>query len=115
MTEDFDTTDTRRRTGRRVPLDEAVTFLRAHRNQLESLGVIHASVFGSVARGDDGPKSDLDIFVVIDPNKRLSIYDFVGIIHYIQDHLTERADVLELDALKPRIRESALADAVVAF
>src|SRR5687768_15929203 len=103
MTEDFDTTETRRLTGRRVPLDEAVTFLRAHRNQLERPGMIHASVFGSVARGDDGPKSDLDIFVVIDPNRRLSIYDFVGIIHYVQDNLTERADVVELDGMKPRI------------
>lgn len=33
------------------------------RNELRSLGVKHATIFGSVARGDDGPNSDVDVYL----------------------------------------------------
>lgn len=53
--------------------DRAIASLQRHRVELESLGVIHAAVFGSVARGDDRPDSDIDVMVEVDPIKVRSI------------------------------------------
>ena len=79
------------------------------------MGVVHAGIFGSVARGAAGGRSDVDVFVVLDESRHLSVYDFVGIQHYLQRALSKRVDVVERDAIKPAIREHALADAVDAF
>ena len=79
------------------------------------MGVVHAGIFGSLARGDAGAGSDVDVFVVLDESRHLSVYDFVGIQHYLQDVLSKRVDVVERDAMKPPVREYALADAVDAF
>lgn len=79
------------------------------------MGVVHAGIFGSLARGDAGASSDVDVFVVLDESRHLSVYDFVGIQHYLQDVLSKRVDVVEREAMKPPMRERALVDAVDAF
>jgi hypothetical protein len=103
------------RNGARARLNRALKILRRHRGKLAAMGVVHAGVFGSLARGDAGAKSDVDVFVVLDDSLHLSVYDFVGIQHYLQEVLHPRVDLVERDALRPPIREAALADAVNAF
>jgi hypothetical protein len=79
------------------------------------MGVVHAGIFGSLARGEAGKRSDIDVFVVLDEARDLSVYDFVGIQHFLQDVLHPRVDLIERDAVKPAIREQLFADAVNAF
>lgn len=43
--------------------DRILTQLRQHQAELRSAGVVKLSLFGSVARGDDGPESDVDVAV----------------------------------------------------
>jgi predicted nucleotidyltransferase len=47
--------------------------LRAHETDLRQLGVAHASVFGSVARGEAGAESDIDVLVELDENQPMGI------------------------------------------
>jgi hypothetical protein len=101
---------------KRLPaLDRALTILRDHRAQLAAMGVLHAGIFGSLARGQARKRSDIDVFVVLDESRHLSVYDFVGIRHFLRDVLHPRIDVVERDAVKPALREQVLADAVDAF
>jgi uncharacterized protein len=93
----------------------AIAVLRKHRARLGELGVLHAGIFGSLARGEAGNKSDVDVFVVLDESRHLSVYDFVGIRHFLQDVLHPRVDLVERDAVKPPIREQLFADAIDAF
>ena len=44
---------------------EVVRLLAEHREELAELGVISLSVFGSVARDEAGPESDVDLLVTI--------------------------------------------------
>src|ERR1043165_1657679 len=53
---------------------DALATLRHHASELRALGVVHAAVFGSVARGDHRPGSDLDIMIDVAPEARLTVY-----------------------------------------
>jgi predicted nucleotidyltransferase len=54
-----------------VTLEKAIAILRANQEMLRERGVVHAAIFGSVARGDARPDSDVDIMVDIDPDRHL--------------------------------------------
>ena len=94
---------------------EALTTLRRHESALRSRGVVHAALFGSVARGENRPDSDLDILVEFDPDARVTVFDYVGIKEYIDGLFEGSVDVIDRDALKPRLREGAARDAMYAF
>ena len=47
----------------RLNLKSVLETLRAHETELRGLGVAHAAVFGSVARGEERAESDIDVLV----------------------------------------------------
>jgi len=79
----------------------AVRILKDHEAELRSRGVRHAALFGSVARGVAGPGSDIDVMVDLDPTARISVYDYVGIVEYVQSLFGEPVDVSNRETLKP--------------
>lgn len=93
-------------------LDKALETLRAHEADLHRLGAEHVAIFGSVARNEAGPDSDVDVLVDISPDLGLFGYSRLRI------HIAEilrGADVVNRRALKPLLRENILRDAVSAF
>lgn len=56
-----------------------IATLIENRAELERQGVLHAALFGSMARGDATAESDIDIMIDLDPNLRLSVFDYVGL------------------------------------
>lgn len=95
-------------------LERVLGTLRAHESELRRRGIVHAAVFGSTVRGESTATSDVDIVVDVDPERSFGVFEFVSITRYLQE-LLPRADVVERKALKPRIRERVLAEAVRAF
>ena len=89
--------------------------LRANEAALRARGVSHAALFGSRARGDNGPDSDTDIMVEIDPDAPVGIYEYVRIKEYIAALFDGRVDVVDREALKPYVQPAATADAIYAF
>ena len=88
---------------------------REHQAELHRQGVLHAALFGSVARGDARPGSDIDIMIDLDPNARLGVFDYVGLKDYIAGLFDEPVDVVNREGLKPYVKPAALSDAVYAF
>ncbi len=43
---------------------------------------MHAALFGSAARGDDHSGSDIDIMIEIDPDARMTVFDYMDIKDY---------------------------------
>ena len=100
---------------RAMKRDEIIKTLKEREADLRVHGVTHAALFGSVARGEQRPGSDIDIMIDIDPEKEMSVYDYVGLKRYIASLFEGRVDVVNRDALKSYVRPAATADAVYAF
>ena len=78
-------------------------------------GAPFSGVFGSVARGDARPGSDLDILVEFEPQAEGSIYEYMRLKDYIAGLFEGPVDVIDRDALKPHLRAPSARDAVYAF
>lgn len=112
--------------GRRVPspevlerLDRALAIrpsarVEQHRSLIRALVSEHHAasprVFGSVARGDDEPGSDVDLLV--DFTDEASLLDEVGLRLALSDLLQVDVDVVGADTLKGHVRERVLREAV---
>jgi predicted nucleotidyltransferase len=95
--------------------DQALANLRNHEGELRRMGVMHAAVFGSVARNESKPGSDIDIVIEIDPLAPVGLFEYVAIEQYLGDVFPVRVDVANRRTLKPPVRETAERDAVYAF
>lgn len=94
-------------------LEDALEILRSHHEAMKSQGVVSVSIFGSVARGEAGPESDIDLLVEFVPGS--SLFDVVGLQLYLEDVFGRKVDVATPGALRPQMRDGILADAVRAF
>jgi uncharacterized protein len=94
---------------------EILDRLRENERALRVRGVTHAALFGSRARGDQGPDSDTDIMIDIDPAADMSVYDYIGLKRFIASLFDGPVDVIDREGLKPYIRPPAEDDAVYAF
>ncbi|MCX8255430.1 hypothetical protein RHAL1_03852 [Beijerinckiaceae bacterium RH AL1] len=95
--------------------DRIIQVLKEAEGELRALGVSRAALFGSAARGDQRPDSDIDIMVELSPDADISLFDYVGIVQYLEDLFPQRVDVANRAALKPLVRPQAERDALYAF
>ena len=95
--------------------DDVLTLKALRRRRAEILGIaqkrrVHRiAVFGSVARGQARPDSDLDLLVDFEPGA--SLVDHVGLFQDLGELLGVRVDIVTRRALKPqddRIRADAV-------
>ncbi|MBM3746593.1 MAG: nucleotidyltransferase family protein [Acidobacteria bacterium] len=96
-------------------LPEVLATLRAHEPELRRLGVRHAGVFGSVARGEAGPHSDIDVLVELDPQLPMGIFEYARLKLYVGELLGGGGDVVSRTSLKPVLRDHILRESVNAF
>ena len=87
--------------------EQVITKLRANERQLKQAGIVRLSLFGSTARGDAGPDSDVDLLAAFDATRRISLLDVVHIQNEIADLLGCRVELAEEGTLKPRVQKSA--------
>jgi predicted nucleotidyltransferase len=86
-----------------------------HRARIREIALRHhmrsVRVFGSAARGEDGPDSDLDLLV--EPTAQTTMMDIGAIRHELKDLLGVEVDVLTPNGLPPKFREQVLREAVL--
>ena len=88
--------------------------LRERRAEILSVAARHGAanlrVFGSTVTGEDGPKSDVDFLVDLEPER--SLLDLSALLLDLEDLLGHSVDVVEPDALHSCIRDHILREAV---
>jgi uncharacterized protein len=77
---------------------------------LEKYAIKRAAIFGSVAKGTNNAKSDVDI--LIEPEKGFTIFKFLELEAEIAELLNRKVDLVEYRAIKSSIREEVLSSAI---
>lgn len=89
--------------------------LRENEAMLRDLGITHAALFGSRARGDHRPDSDTDILIELDQVSTMDVFDYLRITDIVAGLFEGRVDVVEKAALKSGLIKPVSRDAVYAF
>jgi uncharacterized protein len=98
-----------------MTVDDLRRLIEPKKEALRAKGVTALYVFGSVARGEAGSESDVDLFIDVAPDAPFSIIDLVG----LQDDLSQRlgvtADLTTRNGLHYWVKDQILAEAVQLF
>ncbi|MDQ2082447.1 nucleotidyltransferase family protein [Xanthobacteraceae bacterium Astr-EGSB] len=94
---------------------EILQQLRGSAPAVRALGVASLYLFGSVARNEAGPGSDVDLFVDIQPGRTFSLIDLVGLKQLLEERLRTEVDVTTRSSLNPHLRADIEMAAVRAF
>lgn len=97
-------------------LAKVIGAIRSIRDALEREGVEHLDIFGSVARGDAGPESDVDVIVTPRADARFSLFNLSAVGSSLEDALARKVDIVTPYTVKNSKRlQGALEYAVRAF
>jgi uncharacterized protein len=99
----------------RPTLVEVIRLLRSNRAELEKIGIRHVEIFGSVARGEDLPDSDVDILVDLDPAIVRDLFAYSRVQRTLQDLVGRRVDIARRGRTRPELDVELNRDAVHAY
>ncbi|MBI4317737.1 MAG: nucleotidyltransferase family protein [Chloroflexi bacterium] len=91
-------------------LDEVLRILGQHGAEIASYGVTSLHIFGSVARGEAGPESDVDVLVEF--GVPVGLFELVRFQRFLEKLLGQRVDLATVGALRENMREQILREAV---
>jgi predicted nucleotidyltransferase len=89
--------------------DDVLLLLARNRDRIRSLGVRSLALFGSAARNESTAASDLDFLVEFDHK---TFDNYMDLKFFLEELLGRPVDLVLRDAVKPRLREPILSEAV---
>ncbi|HBK07285.1 MAG TPA: DNA polymerase III subunit beta [Acetobacteraceae bacterium] len=95
--------------------DEVLAILRAHEAELRAAGIVHLALFGSVARGEAGPDSDIDLAVQLNRDARLGLWGLAGLEERLSGLLGHAVDLVPEPVEKRRLQVNIDRDRLHAF
>ena len=94
----------------KLDLQYVLETLRSHESDLRRLGVSHAAVFGSVARGEQTAASDVDVLVEF--SESVGFFAFLDLEDFLTRTFGKKVDLVTKRALKPAVKDQILKDVV---
>ena len=98
-----------------LPLQTIVGKLKGLTPALKAAGIKRLWLFGSRARGDARPDSDLDVLVETTPHGEEPPFDYFKAVKLIQDHIGLETQISMRNLLKPRMAERIADDLIEVF
>ena len=96
-------------------LANVIRRLRPHAAEFERLGISQLYVYGSVARGDAQPWSDVDLFADLADEQGWNILRWGHVLDRLEEILARRVDFAARRSLPEDVRGRAEAEAVAVF
>jgi len=84
--------------------ERVIATLRAHETELRQAGILRLSLFGSVARGEAMPDSDVDLAAELDPAARIGLFGLGALERRLAALVGRPVDLLPEPVEKPRLR-----------
>ncbi len=91
--------------------EEILRTLEANRAELKRLGVRRLGLFGSAARAEATPVSDLDFLVELE---KKTFDSYMDVKDFLEGLFNCQVDLVMKDAIKPRLREPILKETIYA-
>ncbi|MBX3265589.1 MAG: nucleotidyltransferase family protein [Acidobacteria bacterium] len=88
---------------------QTLQILEDNLERIKAFGVKQLGIFGSVARGEETEKSDIDVLVDLE---RETFDNYMGLLFYLEDLFGKKVDLAIKNSLKPRIRDRILSETV---
>jgi uncharacterized protein len=98
-----------------VDRDRILAILLSHAPELQAAGLAHLRLFGSAARGEATPHSDIDLLADFAPGSRVSLLTLSGLRLRLSDLLDREVDLSSAASLKEPVRTRANREAVSVF
>ena len=95
--------------------DQLLSQLRAMQPMLEREGIAHLDLFGSRARTDYRPDSDIDLLADLTPEEKLSLLDIIDIQRLIEDQIGLPTQIVLRRSAPPRFLQRTASDLVQVF
>jgi predicted nucleotidyltransferase len=92
--------------------ERVLSHLRKQAPHLRSRGIVRLRLFGSIARGEAGPKSDVDLLIEIDPDSHFSLFDVVELQDELGDALRRRVQFAFRSAMRPWLHDEISEEAI---
>ena len=95
--------------------EEAIARIKPHEAELRAAGLAALYLFGATARNDARPDSDVDLMCDIAATPKIGLLEFIGLQERLSHILRAEVDLVERQALYPRVARHAAADTVRVF
>lgn len=93
---------------------EIINKIKGKKNFLATnYSVREIGLFGSVARGEENEKSDIDLLVSFEDKKKVSLFDMIEIKHYFEDLLGKKIDLVHKPMIRSNLKRQILKEAIL--
>jgi len=87
-----------------------IKLIAENRTELNRFGVSSISIFGSVARGEARPDSDIDVLVEF--SRPVGMFEFMDLKDFLESILKQKVDLATRESLKHQLRDQILKEAI---
>ena len=91
--------------------EEILRIVQQNKTSLKKYGVRSLGVFGSFARNEGGPSSDVDVLVEME---KKTFRGYMGLKLFLEELFGRKVDLVLTESIKPRLRETILSETVYA-
>lgn len=95
--------------------DEVIEKLRRNADAVKGMGATSLYLFGSFARNEAAPDSDLDLFIDYERSRNFSLIDLISIKQYLEEAMTAEVDLTTRDSLHPMLKDEIERSAIRVF
>jgi predicted nucleotidyltransferase len=95
-----------------ITREQVLDRIAGAKDELRRMHVTRLELFGSVARGEAGEASDVDLLVEFEPGERISLFDFARVELFLEELLDAKVDLVMRHCVIPAMQHRVYGEAI---